>query len=256
MIDTHSHIYSHQFDEDRDEAIARAVDAGVSRCIMPAIDSTTHAAMFAVAEQHSNHYATIGVHPTSIDEGYLKELDIALELLEQHRDSIYAIGEIGLDKYWDVTHIEHQKKALYKQLEWAHNLSLPAIIHTRDAWGEMIDVLSDFAGSPLRVVLHGYSGTHKEAATILKMGNHLLGIGGPLTYKRSTLPDTIKEVGIEYLVTETDAPYLPPTPYRGKRNESSYIPLIINKLSEILSLSPQQCADITVLNAENIFKLK
>ncbi len=254
MIDTHSHIYSEQFNGDRDEVVERAFNAGVTDIILPAVDSTTHSAMFEVANTYNNHYPTIGVHPTSIKEDWERELDIAHELLQRYKDKIVAIGEIGLDAYWDTTFFKQQEVALHRQLEWAIDNNLPAIVHTRECWDEMINLLSDYKGSPLRVVLHGYSGTPQQADRVLSLGDHLLGIGGVLTYKKSTLPDVIKEISLERLVTETDAPYLTPVPYRGKRNESSYIPIIIQSISTTLDKDMRLCAEITTKNAKDIFK--
>lgn len=256
MIDTHSHVYDSAFDADRDEVVKRALEAGVNHFIMPAIDSSTHASMFSVAENYKNHYATMGVHPTSIKANYLEELELAKELLAEHGSKLVAIGEIGLDYYWDTTFAKEQVKALHTQLEWAIENNLPAIIHTREAWGDMLNVLSDYAGSSLRCVLHGFSGTPDVATKTLSYGEHMLGIGGVVTFKKSTLPDVVREVGLAYLLTETDAPYLAPTPHRGKRNESSYIALITQHIAEILALDFVDTDKITTFNAEKIFNLK
>ncbi len=253
MIDTHSHIFAVEFNEDRDEVVARGESAGVTHIIMPAIDALKHEWMFNVARQYKNHYPTMGVHPTHIEDDYRRELDIAEEFLHDKKDEIVAIGEIGLDKYWDTTYIMEQEQAFRIQLEWAVNNNLPAIIHTRDAWEDMINILSDFKGSSLRAILHGFSGTPQQAEKILSMGRHMIGIGGVITYKKSILPDVVKEIGLDYIVTETDAPYLAPVPYRGKRNESSYIPIIIERIANILDIESNICAEKTALNAMDIF---
>lgn len=256
MIDTHSHIFDTAFDDDREVVIARAVEAGVDRFIMPAIDSATHEKMFCVAEKYENHFATIGVHPTSVNSGNLhSELEVVEEFLYEKRDAIFAIGEIGLDYYWSQDFVKEQEFAFRRQVEWAIEKNLPVIIHTRECWEQMINILSDYKGSTLRAVMHGFSGTPKDADKILSYGSHLLGIGGVVTFKKSNLSDVVKEVGLENILLETDAPYLSPVPYRGKRNESSYIPIIANFISNFMSKDIDTIDKITTLNAEKIFKL-
>lgn len=256
MIDTHSHIFDTAFDDDRLETIQRAEEAGVDRFIMPAIDSTTHEKMFEVALQYKNHFPTIGLHPTSINGANLhQELEIVEQILHEKRELIYAIGEIGLDQYWSKEFTREQEFAFRRQLEWAIDKSLPVIIHTRECWGDMINILSDYKGSTLRAIMHGYSGSTKDADKILSFGDHLLGIGGVVTFKKSTLSDVVKEVGIENIVLETDAPYLAPVPFRGKRNESSYIPYIVNFISNFMGKDFEEIDKITNFNAEKIFKI-
>ena len=255
IIDTHSHVYDEKFDEDRDLSIERAIVAGVKHFVMPAVDSLTHERMFKVADDFKNHYPTIGVHPTSIKSDYLRELEIAENLLLQEKSRIVAIGEIGLDLYWDKTFIKEQEIALRRQFDWAIKYNLPAIVHTREAFPEMLNIVKDYEGSPLRIVFHGYSGTADEANEILSLGDHLLGIGGVVTFKKSDLYLTVKEVGLSKIVLETDAPYLPPVPYRGKRNESSYIPHIVSHISSFMECETAEIEEITTNNAKLLFKI-
>lgn len=253
MIDSHSHIYAKEFDDDRSEVIDRAIKSGVSQFILPAIDSTTHEKMFTVAEAYPNHYPTIGVHPTSIKESYKEELDIAKEYLETKK--VYAIGEIGLDYYWDKSFIKEQEFALRRQLEWALEGNLPVILHTRDAYEDMIKVLQDYSKTSLRAVMHSFSGTMEQAETILQLGDHLLGIGGVSTFNKSNLVEIVAKVGLDKIMLETDAPYLAPVPHRGRRNESSYIPDIISHLSKNLSVTPEEIDRITTNNAKQFFNI-
>lgn len=253
MIDSHSHIYAKEFDDDRSEVIDRAIKSGVSQFILPAIDSTTHEKMFTVAEAYPNHYPTIGVHPTSIKESYKEELDIAKEYLETKK--VYAIGEIGLDYYWDKSFIKEQEFALRRQLEWALEGNLPVILHTRDAYEDMIKVLQDYNKTSLRAVMHSFSGTMEQAETILQLGDHLLGIGGVSTFNKSNLVEIVAKVGLDKIMLETDAPYLAPVPHRGRRNESSYIPDIISHLSKNLSVTLEEIDRITTNNAKQFFNI-
>lgn len=255
MIDTHSHIYAKEFDEDRTEAVARAVEGGVTHFILPAIDSTTHDKMFKVVDTYKNHYPTIGVHPTSINMDYRRELDVVRDILARQRERIVAIGEVGLDLYWDGTFIEQQKLALREQLDLAIANNLPAIIHTRDAYTEMIPLIADYKGSPLRAVFHSYSGTTEEAHELLSLGDHLLGIGGVVTFKKSSLGDVVRSVGLGRIVVETDAPYLAPVPRRGKRNESSYIPYIVSHLADLMGVDSVEVDEVTTNNAKKIFNI-
>lgn len=253
MIDSHSHIYAKEFDDDRSEVISRAIKAGVTQFILPAIDASTHEKMFTVAETYPNHYPTIGVHPTSIKKDYKDEIHIAKEYLKTKK--VYAIGEIGLDYYWDKSFAKEQEFALRKQLEWALEENLPVILHTRDAYEEMIEILLDYSETPLRTVLHSFSGTIDQAETILQLGDHLLGIGGVSTYKKSNLSEIVAKVGLDKIMIETDAPYLAPTPHRGHRNESSYIPHIISHLSKTLSVTPEEIDRVTTNNAKQFFNI-
>ncbi|MEG0500438.1 MAG: TatD family hydrolase [Rikenellaceae bacterium] len=253
MIDTHSHIYAAEFDDDRSEVVRRATDAGVTQFILPAIDSTLHDKMFRVAESFPNHYPTIGLHPTSVKENYKTELDIANSYLKTKK--VYAIGEIGLDYYWDKTYAKEQELALRRQLEWALEEKLPVILHTREAYPDMINMLQDYRGTSLQTVLHSFSGTIEDAEAILESGDHLLGIGGVSTYKKSKLVEVVAKVGLERIVLETDAPYLSPVPHRGTRNESSYIPCIVEHLSKTLSITPEEIDRITTNNAKQFFKI-
>lgn len=256
IIDTHSHIYAEQFDVDREDVVRRAVESGVTRFIMPAVDSLTHKSMFGVADKFEYHYPTMGVHPTSVKENFVEELDIAFDYLTNEKDRIVAIGEIGLDYYWDRSFEKEQHVVLRRQFEWALQRNLPAIVHTRDAYPDMLKVLRDYKGSKLRVLFHGYSGTIEQAEEILSMGEHLLGIGGVVTFKKSELYSVVKAVGIENIVLETDAPYLAPVPFRGKRNESGYIPYIVDHIASFMDVDKQKIENRTTNNAIELFNLK
>lgn len=253
MIDTHSHIYADEFDVDRAETVRRAIESGVTDFVLPAVDSGQHEKLFEVAALYPNHHPTIGVHPTSVKEDYERELEIVKKYLES-RD-VVAVGEVGLDYYWDKTFIKEQEIALRQQLEWAMERNLPVILHTREAYGDMLKILRDYSNTSLRTVFHSFSGTAQEADTILSYGDHLLGIGGVVTFKKSNLGDIVRQVGLESVVLETDAPYLAPVPYRGKRNESSYIPFIVAHLSTLLDLAPEEIDRITTNNAKHFFKI-
>ena len=255
IIDTHTHIYDEKFDEDRDLCVERAILAGVERFIMPAVDSHTHEKMFKVADDFNHHYPTIGVHPTSIKEDYLGELEVAENFLVQEKNRIVAIGEIGLDLYWDKSFIKEQEIAIRKQFDWAVKYNLPAIVHTREAFDEMVKIVKDYEGSPLRILFHGYSGTPDQATEMLSLGDHLLGIGGVVTFKNSNLYLTVKEVGLDKITLETDAPYLPPVPYRGKRNESSYIPHIISHIASFMECDASEVEKATTNSANLLFGL-
>lgn len=253
MIDTHSHIYADEFDADRAETIQRAISSGVTDFVLPAVDSSQHEKLFEVVARYPNHYPTIGVHPTSVKEDFINELRIVREYLETKE--VVAIGEVGLDYYWDKTFVKEQECALRQQLEWALEKNLPVILHTREAYPEMLKILHDYRKTSLRTVFHSFSGTAQEADTILSYGDHLLGIGGVVTFKKSNLGDIVRQVGLENVVLETDAPYLAPVPYRGKRNESSYIPMIVTHLSSILGIAPEEIDRITTNNAKHFFKI-
>ena len=249
-IDTHCHLYSEEFNGDIDELIERANAAGVEKFFLPAIDSSTHEAMLKLEQKSTACIAMIGLHPCYVNAGYEKELMVVKEWLEKRRFA--AIGEIGLDYYWSTEFAAQQAIAFDRQMQWALDYNLPIVIHTRNAMQPTIDAVKPFAVKSLRGIFHCFSGNANEAEQIVNMGFYL-GIGGILTYKKSSLPEAIKNIPLDKIVLETDAPYLPPVPYRGKRNESSYIPIIAQKLAEVKNVSLEEVAAVTTLNAEKIF---
>jgi TatD DNase family protein len=251
LIDTHAHIYLPEFDEDRDVILSGAQEAGVGAIYLPAIDSTTHEAMLQTEASYRFCKAMIGLHPCSVKEAYQSEIDTVKYYLQQR--NFVAIGEIGLDFYWDKTFTQHQYEAFHLQIEIALAYDLPIVIHSRNAIDECIEVVSQYQG--LRGVFHCFSGNEAQAKKIIGL-NFLLGIGGVVTFKNSGLDKVIELVGLSSVVLETDAPYLAPVPYRGKRNEPAYTKLVAEKLSKLLALSIEEVARITSANAEKLFRIK
>lgn len=253
MIDTHAHIYSEEFDNDRAEVIQRAVDAGVKKIVLPAIDSSTHSRMLELENNYPEYcYATIGLHPTSINENYEGELEFVKNQLTKR--PFLAIGEIGIDLYWDKTFLNEQIIAFRQQIELALNYQLPVIVHVRNSFPETMNVLQDYSSSGLKGIFHSFTGSMSDAEAILKFGGFLLGINGIITFKNSGLYDVIKNIDLKHLVLETDAPYLTPSPFRGKRNESAYLSYITGKLASTLSTSTDTIIQSTSENALKLFK--
>lgn len=251
FVDTHAHIYDETLLTDQQEMIDRALSAGVEQIYMPNCDSTTIAGMIAAAERWPEHcFPMMGLHPVYVKSNYQEELGIVRDWLE--KEKFYAVGEIGLDKYWDLTYLEQQKEAFAMQIDWALEYGLPIVIHSRESTAECIEIVRQKQDGRLRGIFHCFSGTAEEAREITELGL-LLGIGGVLTFKKSTLPQTLEGIGLEHLVLETDAPYLAPVPYRGKRNESSYIPLIAGHLAALKQVAVEEVAAITTGNAEKVF---
>ncbi|MBX9892699.1 MAG: TatD family hydrolase [Chitinophagaceae bacterium] len=251
LIDTHCHIYLDAFDEDRALMLARAKQQGVSQFYLPAIDSATHDAMVQLGDAYPEVcIPMMGLHPCSVKEDYQKELAI-VEAWISRRDFV-AIGEIGLDFYWDKTFVHEQHIAFEQQMQWALDKSLPIVIHTRNAMQETINAVQPFAKKGLKGIFHCFSGSYESAQQITKMGFHL-GIGGVLTYKNAGLPEALEKIGLEWMVLETDAPYLTPVPFRGKRNEPAYLEHVVKKLAETKGVSVEELATITTANAQKIF---
>jgi len=252
FIDTHVHLYDEVFAEDRDLMIQKAIDAGVGKLYMPNCDSTTIEGMLAIeAAWKDRCFAMMGLHPVYVKENFEEELGIVSGWLERRKFS--AIGEVGLDKYWDLTYLEQQKEAFRRQIDLAAQYDLAVIIHSREATQDCIDIIREKQSGNLRGIFHCFSGTIEEARQVTELGFHL-GIGGVVTFKKSNLPEIIAETDLEYLVLETDAPYLAPVPYRGKRNESSYIPLIADKVAIVKQLPLEEVARVTTENAQKIFR--
>ena len=251
MIDTHTHLYVDAFENDLDDVMKRAEYAGVKKMYLPAIDSSTHEAMMAVEALYpSQCFAMIGLHPCSVKADYVKELAIIEGQLKQR--SFAAIGETGLDFYWDRSFVEEQILALEQQIKWAVQYNIPLILHTRNATPETISIIEKFKQPALRGIFHCFSGSLKEAQQIIAC-NFLLGIGGVVTYKNGGLDAVLPAIDLQHVVLETDAPYLAPVPYRGKRNECSYLPAIAQKIADIKGIDIQVVLEQTTLNAEKIF---
>ena len=250
IIDTHAHLYLSDFDADRAEMLERAKVVGVQKIFLPAIDSATHASMVALEKSYPFCRAMMGVHPCSIKENYREELDIAKAWWDDQ--SFIAVGEIGLDFYWDRTFEKEQHIAFREQIEWAISKNVPIVIHSRNATLACVDVLKDYKHTSLQGVFHCFSGSYEEAKEIIKLGFYL-GIGGVLTYKNAGIAQAIEEISLEHIILETDAPYLTPVPHRGKRNESSYTVFVAEKLATIKRISTEEVALVTTKNAERLF---
>jgi TatD DNase family protein len=253
FIDTHAHLYSSPIKENIEGIMKNAMDNGIDTIIMPAIDSTTLEAMLEVEKTYpENCMAMMGLHPCSVKENVKEELAIIEAQLQKRK--FIAIGEIGLDYYWDKTFTTEQMHAFEIQMQWALDYKLPIAIHTRNAMGETIEAVKPFAKKGLRGIFHCFSGSKESAEQIISMNFHL-GLGGVLTYKNAGVAEAIKDIPMEWLVLETDAPYLSPVPYRGKTNEPSYMIQVAMKLAEIKNLPLHEIASITTNNAEKLFGL-
>lgn len=254
MIDTHTHLYSEQFDEDRSEMIQRALDKGVEKFFLPAIDSETHQKMIDLESQYpDNMLSMMGLHPCSVlPESWETELQIVEKWLNDR--PFCAIGEIGIDLYWDKSTLDIQVKAFEIQIDWAIERDLPIVIHTRDSFDETFDVLDRKKHPKLRGIFHCFSGNLDQANRAIDLG-FSLGIGGVVTFKNGKIDQFLKEIPLNKIVLETDSPYLAPVPYRGKRNESAYVELVAGKLVDIYGISFAEIDRITTENAHNIFSI-
>jgi TatD DNase family protein len=253
FIDTHSHLYSSQFDEDRTQAINDAISAGVSTILLPNISSEYTKGMLKVCgEFPKNCFPMMGLHPCDVNEDNIEGELIHVEL-ELAKGKYIAVGEIGLDLYWDKTKLEIQKKAFIHQSELAKKYKIPIAIHVRDSFAEAIEIIEKLNDESLSGVFHCFTGRVEDAQRVINLGGFYLGIGGVLTFKNSGLDKTIVEIELEHLILETDAPYLAPTPFRGKRNESSYITKVIDKLVDLYGLSFNEIAAITTQNSKDVF---
>lgn len=251
FVDTHTHLYLKEFTADIDEVIKKAIHAGVSTFLLPNIDSSSIDVLNALCNKYPAYcFPMMGLHPCSVKENYLDELTIAYNLLKTKK--YIAVGEIGIDLYWDKTFYTQQVDALIKQINWALELGLPIVIHCRNSFDEIYEILSSFKKLP-KGIFHCFSGNEEQANKIIDTTNFKLGIGGVLTFKNSGLDKAIANIDLKHLVLETDAPYLAPVPYRGKRNEPCYIPLIAEKLAEIKKCTVSQVATITTANAKEVF---
>lgn len=253
LIDTHSHLFLEEFTEDLEAVIERAQIAGVSHIFMPNIDSATIESLLGVCSRYDNYcFPMIGLHPTSVNENYHSELDVVLRELKSDKKYV-AIGEVGMDLYWDKTYEKEQAAVLSKQLEWALDFDLPVVIHCRDAFDSICEVLRKFSGSSLRGIFHSFTGTAAEAMYLMEHFDFLLGINGIVTFKKSTIPDVLKVIPLEKIVLETDSPYLAPVPCRGRRNESANVKYVLLKVAEIYGKTPEEVAKITSESALKVF---
>ncbi len=253
LIDTHTHVYLSQFDHDRAGVIARAGEEGVSHMLMPNIDSHTVGNMLKVARDYPGVcLPMMGLHPASVKETWQTELDIIEKWFE--KETFVAVGESGIDLYWDTTYARQQKMALERHIEWAVRFDLPLVLHSRNSLKELFDVLDASRQKILKGVFHCYPGGPEEAKKVIDMG-FFLGIGGVVTYKNSLMADVVKAVDLKHVILETDAPYLAPHPHRGKRNESAYIKHVAEKVAEIKGIHPEEVAAITTANATRLFPL-
>lgn len=251
FVDSHTHLYDERLMAD-EEQIPRAIEAGVTKMYMPNCDSSTVSNMLLLADKWpSNCLPMMGLHPTYVKENYKEELAVVEEWLGKRK--FYAVGEIGIDYYWDITFKEQQIEAFAQQIDWALKYDLPIVIHSRESTQDCIEVVHKKQNGKLRGIFHCFSGTMQEANEIIGLGLYL-GIGGVVTYPKGNLPEIVKEVGLEHIVLETDAPYLAPVPHRGKRkNESSFIPIIAQKIAELKNIPIEQVADVTTNNTTKIF---
>ena len=254
MIDTHAHIYAEEFDIDRAAVIERAKAAGVSKIILPNIDSSSLAPMLALEAENPDYcYAAIGLHPTSVKSDYQHELELVRSELE--RRSYIAIGETGIDLYWDKTFAKEQIQAFQQQLEWGIAYNKPVIIHVRNSFRETMQAMQPYKGAGLKGIFHSFGGPIEEAAEIIGFGGFLLGINGVITFKNSGLSSVIRDIDLKHIVLETDAPYLTPAPYRGKRNESAYMTHTAQQLATSCQVSYDTVIEETTTNALNLFNL-
>lgn len=251
FTDTHTHLYDEAFAGEEDLAVERAVAAGVTRMILPDIDSQTRQEMFSLADRHEGVlFPCLGLHPTSVDARWQEEM----MLLERHLDrKIWAVGEIGMDCYWSREFVKEQEEVFRTQLEMASRLSLPVIIHSRESTELILNVLKDCRHLDLRGVFHAFSGSIETFRELQRLGDWYVGIGGVLTYKKASIAETVREIPMERILLETDSPYLTPVPFRGKRNESAYIPHIASRLAELTGRTVEETAEITTDNAQKLF---
>lgn len=253
LVDSHSHLFLEEFAEDLPQVMERARRAGVTHIFMPNIDSTTVTSMLKVCADYDGYcFPMIGLHPTSVDAGFHKELDIVEEYLSEPNRFV-AIGEIGLDLYWDKTYLKEQLEAFDRQLQWALTYNLPVVIHCREAFEYVCQVLSSYKGTSLKGIFHSFTGTEEEAARLLDYPGFLLGINGVVTFKKSTLPGVLPHVPLDRIVLETDSPYLTPVPNRGKRNESAFVRDTLMKVAEVYGEQPEKVAQLTAENALKVF---
>lgn len=254
FIDTHSHIYLPQFHEDRDAMIQRAIEANVGKIFLPNIDLDSIPQMHLLCDTYPEMcFPMMGLHPCDVKENF-EEVLVHMRTLFSQRKYI-AVGEMGIDLYWDKTTLPWQISAFKSQVEWAKQLDLPIVIHARDSFDEIFEVMDDVNDAQLRGVFHCFTGNHEQARKVIDYGGFMMGIGGVLTYEKSGLDKVVADIPLEYLILETDSPFLTPKPYRGKRNESGYVRFVAEKLATCLGKTIEEIADITSSNALQLFRI-
>lgn len=253
FIDTHTHLFTEEFDEDRELALLRAKEAGVTRLFMPNVDDTTIERLLTLCDTHDHCYPLMGFHPTSVEADWEERLEVVERCLRSGK-TFYGIGEVGMDLYWDKTWRDEQMQVFDRQVKWALEFHLPIIIHCREAYPELLEVLSAYRNSQLTGIFHSFTGTAEDARQLLAYPGFMLGINGVVTFKKSTLPQALPDIPLSRIVLETDSPYLAPVPYRGKRNESAYIVKVAEKLADIYHIPLSDIADITAKNALRVFQ--
>ena len=251
LTDTHTHIYSDAFAEDQQEMIQRAIEAGVTRFFVPAIDSETTESMYAIEAAFPKEvFLMMGLHPTHVKDNYKEELQhVEAELAKRQ---FYAIGEIGMDLYWDKAHVKEQQEAFEQQIIWAKHYKLPIVIHCREAFDPVFEILEKHKSPELFGIFHCFTGNYEQALHAIDCGMKL-GIGGVVTFKNGKIDKFLDQIALKHIVLETDAPYLAPTPFRGKRNESSYLLEVAQKLADIYNISVEEIAEITTQNSKEVF---
>ena len=253
ITDTHTHLYSEAFDEDRKEMMQRAFEQNITRFFIPAIDSSYTKAMFQLEKDFpENVFLMMGLHPTSVKDNYKEELNHVEKMLQERK--FYAIGEIGIDLYWDKTTLGIQQEAFRTQIKLAKQYKLPIVIHCRESFDEIFEILEEEKADDLFGIFHCFTGTLEQARLAISY-NMKLGIGGVVTFKNGKIDQFLNQIDLKHIVLETDSPYLSPTPYRGKRNESSYIIMVLEKVSELYKLPQEKIAEITTANSKDIFKV-
>lgn len=253
FIDTHAHLYDEAFAGEEDAAVERAVQAGVRRIIFPDIDSQSRDVMFAYADIHEGTiFPCLGLHPTSIDASWEKEMSLLEGYLSR---KLWAIGEIGMDCYWSRDFVKEQEEVFRTQLEMAARMDLPVIIHSRESTELIINVLKDCRHLGLRGVFHAFSGSIETYRELQKLGDWYIGAGGVLTYKKASIAETVRSIPLDRILLETDSPYLTPVPFRGKRNESSYVPHIAARLADLMEEDMETIATTTTSNAQKLFAI-
>jgi TatD DNase family protein len=253
FVDTHTHLFVDAFHDDRSEIVQKAIDAGVEKMLLPNIDIDTIDAMNSLAKDFPQHcFPMMGLHPGSIKEDWEERLEVVRKHLFE--GEYIAVGEIGMDLYWDKTFVKEQAEAFRRQVEWAKELKLPIVIHAREAFEPIFEILDEINDDRLTGVFHCFTGTEEQANHVIQYGGFKLGIGGVLTYKKAALDQVLEKIDLKHLILETDSPYLPPVPYRGKRNESSYILHIAEKLTDVYGVPLSQIEEMTTNSARELFQ--
>jgi len=251
LTDTHTHLYYEKDPELRDQLMQRCLENKVSRLFLPNVDSESIPLVFSLSEQYpENCFPMLGLHPCDVKDNFKEELTFIEQEIAQRK--IYAIGEIGIDLHWDKTTLSIQQEAFRIQIAWAKKLDLPIVIHCREAFDEIFEIICELKDEKLRGIFHCFSGTLEQAEKVIDLGFYL-GIGGVLTYKNSGLDKVVEQISLDYLVLETDSPYLTPVPFRGKTNESSYLIYVAQKLADIKQISIESLAEITTHNSKLVF---